>query len=209
LDQIRASFGPGHGRQGTEERHRVHVRERCGDREKKCRPRRAPRDFSSESDIGTQGVKAAIYDSDGLCLGEATAKSELLHPVPGAVEEDPERQVRSTCEVIAECAAVAAGKGTVRALAIDGQMAGIIGLGDDGRPVTPYDSWLDTRCAPWIECMRARPEPRIVRKARGPPSFNHGPKDPVVEARAPGGVRKRSAPSCKPGGYAAMRLCGL
>ncbi len=43
-------------------------------------------------DIGTQGVKAAVYDEDGACLGEAFRKSELLHPVPGSVEEDPERR---------------------------------------------------------------------------------------------------------------------
>jgi len=159
-------------------------------------------------DIGTQGVKAAIYDSDGLCLGEAYRKSELLHPVPGAVEEDPERQVRSTCEVIAECAARAAGKGTIRALAIDGQMAGIIGLGDDGRPVTPYDSWLDTRCAPWIECMQREAGAEIVRKAGGPPSFNHGPKILWWKHERPE-VYEKICAFVQPGGYAAMRLCGL
>ncbi|MGA2380604.1 MAG: FGGY family carbohydrate kinase, partial [Spirochaetia bacterium] len=159
-------------------------------------------------DIGTQGVKAAVYDGEGQCLGEAFRKSELLHPVPGAVEEDPERQVRSTCEVIAECAVHAAGRGTVQALSIDGQMAGITGVGDDGMHVTPYDSWLDTRCAHWIEHMQKEAGPEIVRKAGGPPSFNHGPKilwwkheHPETYARVRAFVT--------PGGYAAMRLCGL
>jgi xylulokinase len=159
-------------------------------------------------DIGTQGVKAAAYDVDGQCFGEAFRKSELLHPAPGAVEEDPERQVRSTCEVIAECAARAQGRGTVRALAIDGQMAGIIGVGEDGKHVTPYDSWLDTRCAPWIERMQAEAGAEIVRGAGGPPSFNHGPK--ILwwkNERAENYKKIRSF--VQPGGYAAMRLCGL
>ena len=159
-------------------------------------------------DIGTQGVKAAAYDSDGLCHAEAFRKSELLHPAPGAVEEDPERQVRSTCEVISECAARAAGKGTVRAVAIDGQMAGIIGVGRDGKNVTPYDSWLDTRCSPWIEHMQREAGAEIVRKSGGPPSFNHGPKI-LWWKHERAETYKRIRSFVQPGGYAAMRLCGL
>jgi xylulokinase len=159
-------------------------------------------------DIGTQGVKAAVYDVDGQCLAEAFRKSELLHPAPGAVEEDPERQVRSTRDAIAECAARAAGRGTVAALAIDGQMAGIIGVGEDGRHVTPYDSWLDTRCAPWIERMQREAGAEIVRKAGGPPSFNHGPKILWWKHEQPE-TFKRIRSFVQPAGYAAMRLCGL
>ena len=59
-------------------------------------------------DIGTQGVKAAVYDAQGTCRGEAFRKSDLHRPSPGVVEEDPELQLQSTCEVIAECAAKAA-----------------------------------------------------------------------------------------------------
>jgi xylulokinase len=159
-------------------------------------------------DIGTQGVKAAVYDSDGQCHGEAFRKSELIHRTPGAVEEDPERQVHSTCEVIAECAGRAAGKGSVRAIAIDGQMAGIIGVGSDGRHVTPYDSWLDTRCSPWIHHMQREAGAEIVRKAGGPPSFNHGPKILWWKHERPETYARIRA-FVQPGGYAAMRLCGL
>ena len=159
-------------------------------------------------DIGTQSVKAAVFDQDGACLGEAFRPSELLHPAPNAVEEDPARQVRSACEVIAECAARVEGKGTVRALAIDGQMAGVIGVGEDGIHVTPYDSWLDTRCAPWIERMRREAGAEIVRKTGGPPSFNHGPKILWWKDERPETFRRIRA-FVQPGGYAAMRLCGL
>ncbi len=159
-------------------------------------------------DIGTQGVKAAAYDQEGRCAAEAFRAAELHRPGPGIVEEDPERQVRSVCEALAECSSRAGNRGTPAGLAIDGQMAGIIGVGDDGRNVTPYDSWLDTRCAPWIAVMQEEAGPEIVRKAGGPPSFNHGPKilwwmheRPKTYARVRAFVQ--------PGGYAAMRLCGM
>ena len=159
-------------------------------------------------DIGTQAVKAAVYDAEGRCRGEASRKSDLHRPSPGVVEEDPEQQVRSVCEVIAECAAKASAAGTVGALSIDGQMAGIIGVGEDGRNVTPYDSWLDTRCAPWIERMQKEAGSAVMRKTGGPPSFNHGPKILWWKNERPD-TYARIRSFVQPGGYAVMRLCGL
>ncbi len=166
------------------------------------------RDLFIGVDIGTQGVKAAIYDGEGLCFVDAFQKSVLHRPSAGTVEEDPELQVQSTCEVIAECSAKVRGRGTIRALAIDGQMAGVIGVGEDGRNVTPYDSWLDTRCGPWIERMKETAGAEIVRKTGGPPSLNHGPKILWWKHERPE-VYGRVRSWVQPGGYAAMRLCGL
>jgi len=158
-------------------------------------------------DIGTQGVKAAAFDEAGVCLAEAFRKSDLRRPSPGAVEEDPEFQLASAAATIAECAARAGAK-AVKGIAIDGQMAGIIGVGEDGRNVTPYDSWLDTRCAPYIAQMQQSAGAEVTRKAGGPPSFNHGPKILWWKSERPDAYARIRA-FVQPGGYAAMRLCGL
>ncbi len=158
-------------------------------------------------DIGTQGVKAAAFDEDGQCLAEAYRRSSLAKPEPGAVEEDPEFQVASAAAAIAECAAKTGAK-AVKGIAIDGQMAGILGVGEDGRNVTPYDSWLDTRCSPYIAQMQKSAGAEVTRKAGGPPSFNHGPKILWWKAERPE-VYGRIRAFVQPGGYAAMRLCGL
>ncbi len=158
-------------------------------------------------DIGTQGVKAAAFDETGSCLAEAFRKSDLRRPAPGVVEEDPEFQLASTAAAIAECAA-RVGPKAVKGIAIDGQMAGITGVGDDGRNVTPYDSWLDTRCAPYITSMQKSAGAEVTRKAGGPPSFNHGPKILWWKAERPAEYSRIRA-FVTPGGYAAMRLCGL
>ena len=73
-------------------------------------------------------------------------------------------------------------------IAIDGQMAGILGVGRDGLAVTPYDSWLDTRCAPYIHRMREAAGERIVRRLRRPALLQPRPEDPVVDARAAAGL---------------------
>ncbi len=161
-------------------------------------------------DIGTQGVKSTLFDQNGSCLGTAFIPSRLHQPEPGITEEDPEFQLDSVCRSISECLKEIseADRACVRALAIDGQMAGIVGVGEDGMNVTPYDSWLDTRCAPYIKVMREKAEGEIIRKTGNPPSFNHGPKVLWWKHEHPQ-VYDKIVSFVQPAGYAAMRLCGL
>jgi xylulokinase len=160
-------------------------------------------------DIGTQGTKAALFDRSGACLAEANEKSELLHPEPGAIEEDPERQAASVLRAVRQCVeASGCAPGGVAAIGIDGQMAGVLGVGEDGRNVTPYDSWLDTRCAPYIQLLEREAGEQITRQSGGPPSFNHGPRI-LWWLHERSEVFKRIRSFVQPGGYAAMRLCGL
>jgi xylulokinase len=160
-------------------------------------------------DIGTQGTKAALFAEDGACLAAAFRKSALHQPGAGVVEEDPERQVATVCQTIKECILKAkVDSAGVAAIAIDGQMAGVIGVGRDGRNLTPYDSWLDTRCTPYITRMNRAAADEIVAKTGGPASFNHGPKILwwMHEHRS---VFRSINAFVQPGGYAVMRLCGL
>ncbi|HVN77395.1 MAG TPA: FGGY family carbohydrate kinase, partial [Terriglobia bacterium] len=125
------------------------------------------------------------------------------------VEEGPEFQVTSVCQAIRACIVQRQIQPrSVAAIAIGGQMAGIIGIGQDGIHVTPYDSWLDTRCATYITRMSTSAGDEIVVKTGGPVSFNHGPKILWWMHERPRDYRAIRA-FVQPGGYAAMRLCGL
>ena len=84
-------------------------------------------------------------------------------------------------------------------------MAGIIGVGEDGRHVTPYDSWLDTRCSPWIESHAAGSGRGDRAEGRRPSQLQPRAQDPVVEARAARRPTSASAPLCS---RAATRPCG-
>ncbi len=160
-------------------------------------------------DIGTQGSKAVLFSESGRCLAAAVRRSKLHQPGGGIVEEDPEYQVRTVCEAIRACVRQAGiGRQSVVALGLDGQMAGVIGIGRGGRNVTPYDSWLDTRCAPYIERMQAQAGRRVLAQAGCAPSFNHGPKILWWKHERPR-IYRSIASFVQPGGYAAMRLCGL
>ncbi len=160
-------------------------------------------------DIGTQGTKAVLFDRRGRTLAAAFRKSRLHRPAPGVVEEDPEYQFKSVCQCIKSCvsqAGVAAA--TVAAVGIDGQMAGILGIDADGRHVTPYDSWLDTRCSNYIVQMQQRAGEEIICRTGGPASFNHGPKILWWRQERPQ-TYEQIAAFVQPGGYAAMRLCAM
>ena len=160
-------------------------------------------------DIGTQSTKAALFDVRGTCLATASVKSHLHQPGSGIVEEDPVRQVASVCQTIRQCVRTArVPVHAVAGIGIDGQMAGIIGIGRDGRAITPYDSWLDTRCAPYIGKMKSAANEEIIDKTGGQPSFNHGPKILRWKKEFPRVYRSVHA-FVQPGGYAVMRLCGL
>ena len=160
-------------------------------------------------DIGTQGTKAGIYDQDGNLIASAFEPSEIRRPSPDAVEEDAERQVASVYRTIAECLASGGVRPTdVAGVAIDGQMAGVIGIGRDGRAITPYDSWLDTRCAPQIDRMGRAAEAEVTKKTGCAPSFNHGPKILWWQEEHPETFSHIGA-FVQPAGYAAMRLCNL
>ncbi len=160
-------------------------------------------------DIGTGGTKAGLFDESGTCLAEAFEASELDRPAAGTVTEDPERQTASVARTIGECVRKAGVKpASVCAIAIDGQMAGVLGIGVDGRNVTPYDSWLDTRCAPYIERMTAAAGDAVLESTGNTPSFNHGPKILFWKHEYPE-IYERIRAFVQPGGYAAMRLCNL
>jgi xylulokinase len=160
-------------------------------------------------DIGTQGTKAVLFSQSGACLANHFKPSKLLRLRAGAVEEDPEYQLESVCETMQACIRDSAvDPNTVAAVALCGQMAGVIGVNRDGRHVTPYDSWLDTRCAPYIEKMKQSAGDEILAKTGCFPSFNHGPKILWWKSEHKDIYRQINT-FVQPAGYAVMRLCGL
>jgi xylulokinase len=160
-------------------------------------------------DIGTQGTKAVLFSQSGICPANHFKPSNLLHPQAGAVEEDPEYQLESVCDTVRACIRDSnIDPKSVAAVAICGQMAGIIGVNQDGRHITPYDSWLDTRCAPYIEKMNQNAGDEILAKTGCFPSFNHGPKILWWKFEH-NDIYRHIKAFVQPAGYAVMRLCGL
>lgn len=96
-------------------------------------------------DLGTQSTKAAIVSTDGRPLAEASVPVDVTRPRPGWAEQDASVLEDSTFAAIQRAIAAAPDGCDVVALAFSGQMGGVIGIDDAFNPVTPHESWMDTR----------------------------------------------------------------
>lgn len=126
-------------------------------------------------DLGTMGSKAAVVDEDGTLLGESFEEVPLDRPRAGWVEQDPLRIEASAHRVVRQAVGESRRREDVAGIAFSGQMSGIGTVDQHMEPATPYDSWLDTRCEPWIERMATHAD-RVVELSGCPPTYSHGPK---------------------------------
>lgn len=128
-------------------------------------------------DLGTSTVKAALYTVDGTRLGTASEPVVLLRRPDGGVEQDLEGFFTTTAAAVRRCVALGGiAPASVVGLAVAGQMAGMGLIDAEHRPVTPYDSWLDTRCATVVADLAARAGERIARTSGCAPTISIGPK---------------------------------
>lgn len=127
-------------------------------------------------DVGTQSAKAALFGLSGACLGEAAVELPLYRRAADEVEQEPEDFYRAATAAIAACAVGSGHAGDVAGVAVAGQMAGILGIGADGQAVTPYDSWLDSRCRPEVEEIAEALGDRFVELTGCPPMVAHAAK---------------------------------
>ena len=160
-------------------------------------------------DIGTTGTKAALFNRDGKLLSQGFEPSRLIQVCPGVVEQDLEEIYVETAQAVRKCLfATVEGPEKIAGISIDGQMAGICGIDKDWNPATPYDSWLDTRCEPFVREMMNWAGDRIIRLSGGPASFNHGPKILWWKNEKPD-TYQRISKFIVPSVYVAGKMAGL
>lgn len=161
------------------------------------------------ADIGTQGTKTALIGEDGEIAATAFQPSNLIRKPGGHVEQNPDELLSSVVSGIREVLRKSeVPPGSVAAIALDGQMAGVLGIDRHGDAVTPYDSWLDTRCAAYMPEMKAWGEDEIIRLTGCPVTYAHGPKVLWWKNERPD-VYARIAKFVVPSAYVAGKLAGL
>jgi FGGY-family pentulose kinase len=97
-------------------------------------------------DVGTQSVRAALYDLAGACRGYATATLETTHPRPGCAEQEPLGWWQSTCAAVPGALdAAKASPGDVAGVGLDGTACTVVACGLDGTPLRRALLWMDQR----------------------------------------------------------------
>jgi xylulokinase len=161
------------------------------------------------ADIGTTGIRAGVYDEGFHLLNAGSGKSMVKRGKQGDIIQETEEIYRETATAVRDAVA---GSGIdpeeVACLSFDGQMAGVMGIDAEWRAVTPYDSWLDTRCSAQVAAISERARDLVVKRTGNIPSYNHGPKILWWKEKEPE-VYDRIRSFVQPAAYTAGRLCGL
>lgn len=160
-------------------------------------------------DIGTQGTKANIYDSEGRLLGSSFEASNLISPKQGEVYQEADEIFSSVINTVKYVVAKSGVKALdVAALGMDSQMAGVMGIGRDFEAVTYYDSWLDTKCEKYITEIKRVAGRRSVELNGAPVTYTHGPKVLWWKNEHPD-IYKKVEKFVLPHVYVGGKLCGL
>lgn len=160
-------------------------------------------------DLGTSATKAGLYTAAGEEVALASVEVPIANPSPGVVDQDPADFYTTAGRAVGRLFRDSGvDPRAVAAIAFDSQMAGIGTIDDRFRPASRFDSWLDMRCQPQIERIRASFGPLVTRLTGCAPTCDHGPKmlwwkeeQPAVYGR----IAKFVVPTC----YVAGRLGGL
>jgi len=97
-------------------------------------------------DVGTQSVRAALFDLRGNARAFATAPLDTTFPQPGWAEQDPEQWWRAACTAVPQALASAgAGADAVAGIGLDCTACTVVACRTDAVPLRPALLWMDQR----------------------------------------------------------------
>ena len=159
-------------------------------------------------DIGTQGTKSALFNTDMELIGTAFENSVLISPEPGTVWQEADELYLScarTIHTLIDKTGIRPEK--IAAIGIDGQMAGIMGISADGEASTYYDSWLDMRSSRYVDQLRSLGGDAMILSSGGQVTSNHASKILWWKNEHPE-VYKKTSKFVLPHGYIVGKMTG-
>ncbi len=121
-------------------------------------------------DIGTSSLRAMLFDAGARAVPgvEATIKYEMQTTADGGVQADANEMLeyanRAIDGVLDRAGPLAS---HIAAVASDSMVSNILGVGADGRPVTPVYTYADTRSASDVMDLRRRVDERKTHQRVG------------------------------------------
>ncbi|MBP5300406.1 MAG: hypothetical protein J6Y80_03275 [Victivallales bacterium] len=108
-------------------------------------------------DLGTTGIKAVLFDADGMTRGIGLTEYTLETPAPDFVELDAERYWEAAKSAIGQALTAAkAAPQEIASVGITGQAETLIVVDDAGRPLRKAIVWLDNRADQEAAAIRER-----------------------------------------------------
>lgn len=97
-------------------------------------------------DVGTTGVRAALFNGLGAQVGIAYKEYTMISTIPGMGELDPEVVFLSLLDVVQECIQKTETKSSsISAIGLSAQMMSFMAIDHAGAPLTNVLTWADNR----------------------------------------------------------------
>lgn len=104
------------------------------------------------ADVGTSSMRGIVYDERGVRLAEHQVRYAPIYHTAEVAEQEPASFERALCEVcrVARREAAEGGHET-ELVALTSQRSSIAAVDAEGRPLTPFIMWQDTRNAELVD----------------------------------------------------------
>jgi xylulokinase len=126
-------------------------------------------------DLGTSQVKALLVAEDGTELGRGAAGYDISTPRAGWAETDTGQWWRATRTAVRAATAVHAARAEVGAIAVTGQMHGLVLISERRVVPVPAMLWLDRRAVAEADAYRNLPGQLLASLANAPFPGRAGP----------------------------------
>lgn len=131
-------------------------------------------------DIGTTSTKVVAFDAAGQALASHSVAYPLHQPGPGHAVQDPDEIVHAVTGSVATTVRALGRDRVVAGLSFSAAMHGLLGLAGDGRPLTPFVTWADTRAGRQAERIRSSPGGLGLHRRTGTPVHPMSPLAKLV-----------------------------
>jgi len=107
-------------------------------------------------DLGTSGVKAAVFTSEGLLLGIDRSPYSVDSPRPGWAQTDPEKWWRGTCEAIrGACGSAGISPSEIAAVGLSVLFPAVMPVDRTGKALHPAILYSDQRSVAEVRAIEA------------------------------------------------------
>jgi xylulokinase len=130
-------------------------------------------------DVGSQSVKACVFNGDGQRLAVTSAPCLTSHPASGWAEQDPVQwHAALTASVRAACAESGISRTDEVTLGLACQVDGVVAASAAHQPLRPAIIWMDRRAGRQTEALSAAVGDERLHELTGlnPDSSHSGPK---------------------------------
>jgi FGGY-family pentulose kinase len=160
-------------------------------------------------DLGTESVRAGLFDPEGTPAAFHAVEVATHHPRPGWAEQDPGQWWSSLVGAVkGAMEAAGAAPGEVAAISVDATSSTVLAVDEDGEHLRPAIMWMDVRAADQARRVQETGDPALKYNGFGPVSAEWGlPKALWLKEREPETWRA-ARHVCDCGDWVIQRLTG-